>query len=50
MRVFGLLLMGASAALAQPGARVRTAFLTADGRCIEVAVPSDESVNPLSPR
>jgi ATP-dependent helicase/nuclease subunit A len=37
-------------ALAQPGAHVRTAFLTADGRCIEVAVPPDVSVNPLTPR
>ena len=26
-----------------------TAFLTADGRCIEVAVPSNEFLNPYSP-
>ncbi len=36
-------------ALAQPGAHVRTAFLTADGRCIEVAVPPNESLNLSSP-
>ncbi|MDP3626930.1 MAG: UvrD-helicase domain-containing protein [Hydrogenophaga sp.] len=32
-------------ALAQPCAHVRTAFLTADGRCIEVAVPEIETLH-----
>ena len=36
-------------ALAQPGAPVRTAFLTADGRGIDVAVPLDSSPSAPSP-